>query len=260
MENAPLSTQLRLLAGGDRTPEWSLDERTRLVGRRGVAEASGDLAARAAARTTDRVRAQSQLSHLARGSDARPRSVRPGRPQRRLRVVPPERRRDRRPEPGRATFPSPRTTSTRAPEPPAGARSRPSPRPRLATPRSLPTPRRCRVRSNAEASSTCSRADEVERVRVVGRRVPGQVGKRAIGLVDDNQVGELDDPALDPLQLVARARREQQHEHVDHSRDRDLGLADADRLDEHDVEAGGLAHQHRLAGAARHPAERAARR
>ena len=39
MENAPLSTQLRLLAGGDRTPEWSLDERTRLVGRRGVAEA-----------------------------------------------------------------------------------------------------------------------------------------------------------------------------------------------------------------------------
>jgi hypothetical protein len=32
-------TQLRLLAGGERRPEWVLDEHTRRVGRRGVAQA-----------------------------------------------------------------------------------------------------------------------------------------------------------------------------------------------------------------------------
>jgi hypothetical protein len=31
--------QLRLLPGGERRPDWSLDERTRRVGRRGVAAA-----------------------------------------------------------------------------------------------------------------------------------------------------------------------------------------------------------------------------
>jgi hypothetical protein len=35
----PSSTQLRLLAGGEHAPEWGLDERTRRVGRQGVAEA-----------------------------------------------------------------------------------------------------------------------------------------------------------------------------------------------------------------------------
>jgi hypothetical protein len=32
-------TQLRLLSGGSRRPDWLLDDRTRQVGRRGVAEA-----------------------------------------------------------------------------------------------------------------------------------------------------------------------------------------------------------------------------
>jgi hypothetical protein len=31
--------QLRLLSGGERAPDWELDERTRTVGLRGVAEA-----------------------------------------------------------------------------------------------------------------------------------------------------------------------------------------------------------------------------
>ena len=53
-------------------------------------------------------------------------------------------------------------------------------------------------------------------------------------------------------------RQLQQHEQVDHAGDRDLALADADRLDDHDVEAGRLAHQHRLARARGHAAERAA--
>ena len=33
------TTQLRLLSGGVRRPDWLLDDRTRQVGRRGVAEA-----------------------------------------------------------------------------------------------------------------------------------------------------------------------------------------------------------------------------
>ena len=32
-------TQLRLLSGGARRPDWMLDDRTRQVGRRGIAEA-----------------------------------------------------------------------------------------------------------------------------------------------------------------------------------------------------------------------------
>jgi hypothetical protein len=39
-----------------------------------------------------------------------------------------------------------------------------------------------------------------------------------------------------------------------------LALPDADGLDEHDVEAGGLAHEDRLAGPARDAAERAGAR
>ena len=93
----------------------------------------------------------------------------------------------------------------------------------------------------------------MERVPVVARGVAGEIGERAVGLVHDDEVGELDDPALHALQVVARARREQQQEHVDHARDRDLRLPDADRLDEHDVEARGLAHEHRFARARARP-------
>ena len=81
----------------------------------------------------------------------------------------------------------------------------------------------------------------------------------AVGLVDDDQVGELHDPALDALELVAAGRRGDEHEEVDEVGHRHLGLADADRLDEHDVEPGRLAQQQRLARAAGHAAERARR-
>ena len=93
------------------------------------------------------------------------------------------------------------------------------------------------------------RAHEVERVGVVGGGGAAAAGEVAVGLVDDHEVGELHDPALEALQLVAAARRDEHEEEVDHRRDLHLRLPDADRLDEHDVEAGGLAQQHRLARA-----------
>src|SRR5207237_2034008 len=42
-ERSEDQAQLRLLPGGERRPDWSLDERTRRVGRRGVAEAKAIL-------------------------------------------------------------------------------------------------------------------------------------------------------------------------------------------------------------------------
>ena len=54
--------------------------------------------------------------------------------------------------------------------------------------------------------------------------------QRAVGLVDEDEVGELDDPALQPLQLVAGGRRQDQHEHVGHLGDCGFGLADPDAL------------------------------
>ena len=88
----------------------------------------------------------------------------------------------------------------------------------------------------------------------------GGVGEVAVGLVDDDQVGQLHDPALDALELVAAGRGGHQHEEVDEVGDGHLGLADADGLDDHDVEPGRLAEQQRLAGAPGDAAERARRR
>ena len=62
-------------------------------------------------------------------------------------------------------------------------------------------------------------------------------------------------PRLMPCSSSPPPGRDQQQEQVDHVGDRDLGLADADGLDDHDVEAGRLAQQHRLAGAPGHAAE-----
>ena len=83
-----------------------------------------------------------------------------------------------------------------------------------------------------------------------------RVGAVAVGLVDRDGVGELEDALLDALQLVAGAGQREHEEEVDHVGDGGLALADADGLDEHDVEAGGLAEEHRLARAARDAAGR----
>ena len=85
-------------------------------------------------------------------------------------------------------------------------------------------------------------------------------GKRALAvvavrLVHRDHVGELDHALLEALQLVARARDRQQQEEIGHVGNRGFRLTDADRLDQHHVEAGGFADQHGLAGLGRHAAE-----
>ena len=68
----------------------------------------------------------------------------------------------------------------------------------------------------------------------------------AVGLVDRDHVGDLEDALLDALQLVAGAGQGEEQEGVDHAGDGDLGLADADGLDQHHVVARRLEHHHRL--------------
>ena len=99
----------------------------------------------------------------------------------------------------------------------------------------------------------------MERGGVVGRRGGGPGTVVTVGLVDRHQVGELEDALLDALQLVAGARQHEHQEEVDHVGDDRLGLPDADGLDQHHVEAGGLDHDHGLPRRAGDPAERAAR-
>ncbi len=82
----------------------------------------------------------------------------------------------------------------------------------------------------------------------------------AVGLVDRDHVGDLQDALLDPLELVAGAGEGEEQERVDHPGDGDLGLPDADRLDQHHVVPGGLEHQHRLGGGPGDAAQGARRR
>ena len=62
-------------------------------------------------------------------------------------------------------------------------------------------------------------------------------------------------PRLMPCRSSPPRRQQQHDEHVDHVGDRGLGLADADGLDDHRVEARRLDQQHRLARAPRHAAQ-----
>ena len=87
-----------------------------------------------------------------------------------------------------------------------------------------------------------------------------RVRQRVIGLVDDDDVRDLHHAGLERLDRVARAG--DQHEHdgvgvVDHV---DLGLADADRLEEDVVLARRVHQQRRLERGLGQPAERAAGR
>src|SRR6476620_7710269 len=62
-----------------------------------------------------------------------------------------------------------------------------------------------------------------------------RVGAFAVGLVDDEHVADLEDPGLRRLDPVAHTRGQQDNGGVGEAGHLDLGLADADRLDEHDV-------------------------
>ena len=72
------------------------------------------------------------------------------------------------------------------------------------------------------------------------RRAPGPVA-----LVDDDEVGHLKEPRLDRLDLVAHLGRLEHDGRVGRRRDLDLALARPDRLDEDEVEAGGVHHRGR---------------
>ncbi len=115
---------------------------------------------------------------------------------------------------------------------------------------SMPVPGERRAGQHLGGPRAPLGAQQVHGAGVVGAGAPGRRGQVAVGLVDDDQVGQLHDPPLDALQLVAAAGGHEQGEQVDHVGDRHLGLADADGLDEHDVEPGRLAQQHGLTGAA----------
>ena len=80
----------------------------------------------------------------------------------------------------------------------------------------------------------------------VAQVADGGVGAVAVGLVDHEHVGDLQDAGLRRLDAVAHAGREQHDRGVGQRGDLDLGLADADRLDQHHVAAGGVQHPDRL--------------
>jgi hypothetical protein len=86
-----------------------------------------------------------------------------------------------------------------------------------------------------------------------------RVGERVVGLVDDDHVGDLHHAGLQGLDRVARARDQHEHDGVGVVDDVDLGLADADGLQEHVVLAGGVHQQRGLQRRLGEPAERPAR-
>ena len=70
------------------------------------------------------------------------------------------------------------------------------------------------------------------------------VGALAVGLVDDEDVGDLHQARLDRLDVVPHAGRQHHDATLGEAEDLDLVLADADRLDEDLVEAGGVEDVH----------------
>jgi hypothetical protein len=80
----------------------------------------------------------------------------------------------------------------------------------------------------------------MERRVIIGGRTAGGFCEVAVRLGHQHQIGQFHHAALDALQIVATARADQQHEHIDHVGDGHFRLADADRLDQNDIEARGL--------------------
>src|SRR5271166_3756480 len=93
-----------------------------------------------------------------------------------------------------------------------------------------------RDRADLNLPFTERRADQPQGIRVIGGRSTRRRRELAIRLVDENEIGELDHTAFDSLQVVAGRRWQDQYEEVDDLGDCRLGLADADRLDQHRVE------------------------
>ena len=79
-----------------------------------------------------------------------------------------------------------------------------------------------------------------------------------IALVDDEHVGDLEDPRLEDLDRIAAAGLQCDQRRVGDLGDFDLGLSDADRLDQHDVETERVHQRYRVGGRAGDAAEVAA--
>ena len=127
-----------------------------------------------------------------------------------------------------------------------------------------------RAPSTSPSMPALLRDDTAKRLErpVAGRRQrqrAGDVGARPlgrgaeVGLGDDDQVRDLDDARLHELQRIARARLDAEHDGVGDARDVGLGLADADRLDQHPVEQRAH-HDHRRQRLIGEPAQPVARR
>ena len=67
-----------------------------------------------------------------------------------------------------------------------------------------------------------------------------------VGLVDDDHVGDLHDAGLQRLDRVAGAGHQHEHDRVGVVDDVDLGLPDADGLDEHVLTPGRVEQQRGL--------------
>ena len=122
---------------------------------------------------------------------------------------------------------------------------------------SIPTPSRADPHNTGGRLRRPLAAAEVEPGSELGRRPRGEV--REIGFVDEEDVRPLEDARLHELDEIAGGGLGHEDEGLDEVRDAGLGLPDADRLDEDDVEGGGQ-HVEARAGDLREAAELLARR
>ena len=118
---------------------------------------------------------------------------------------------------------------------------------------STPSPRTASVLTIGTRQPRCGASERTPRISRTIVSVSGMVG-----LVDDDDVGDLHDPRLQRLDRVARAGHEDEDDGVGVVDDVDLGLADADGLQEDVVLARGVHEQRGLQRGLAEPAERAA--
>ena len=82
----------------------------------------------------------------------------------------------------------------------------------------------------------------------------------SVGLVDDDCVCQLHDALLDTLQVITGTGEDDEHEEIDHRTDGGLGLTNTYCLNQNDIVASRLAHEHRLTALSGDTAEGAAGR
>ena len=153
-------------------------------------------------------------------------------------------------EPGRRRLPRPPDARWRS----SAARSSGTPAP-VAAVVIRTSGRLGRGRSRVVAGSSARRGSHQHRPQL-GRR---PLCARLVALVDDDQVGDLEQAGLDRLDLVAHLGRLEHDRRVGSGRDLDLALAGPDRLDQDQVETGGVQHRRGRRGRRGQPSGVAAR-